>query len=128
MYEVTKSVYYREKRNFEKGKVEDGENGVVSSIETPDCSDENVELLIQQVLDFHNVKLVDVVLSKLSVKVIESSVVVKLYEMEDGSSATTDNIADWHAGVIDLYLGCYKHDIQKVERANVDLTMYGEME
>jgi predicted nucleic acid-binding protein len=79
-------------------------------------------------LDYHGVNLVDVVLSKLSVKVIDSSVVVKLYETEDGTTAGSDDLADWHAGVKDLFLGCYKHDIQKVERANVDLGMYGEMD
>lgn len=128
MYEVTKSVYYREKRNFEKGKVEAEDNGVVSTIESPECSDENIEVLVDQVLKYHNVSLVDIVLSKLSVKVIDSSVVVKLYETEDRNSATSEDFGDWHAGVKDLFLGCYKHDIQKVERANVDLGKFNEMD
>lgn len=128
MYEVTKSAYYREKRNFEKGKTEAEDNGVVSTIDSPDCSDDDVEDLVKKILDHHGINLVDVVLSKLSVKVIDSSVVVKLYETESGNTAESNEIANWHAGVVDLYLGCYKHDIQKVERANIDLSMYSEMD
>lgn len=121
MFEVTKSVFYREKRNFEKGKVEDEDNGVVKAIHTPGVADEDMEKLVSIITDHHKITSSDIIFGKASVKIIESSIIIKRYLNNESEIVSDSEIGDWEAGKIDIYLGCYKHEIQKVERARVDL-------
>jgi len=121
MFEVTKSVYYKEKRNFENGKVEDSANGKVVNIHTPGCSDDDMESLVSLVAEHHKITAADLIIGKVSAKVIDSSIVVKLYENEKGDPVSDEEIGDWHSGKMDVFLGCYKHDVQQVKRSDVDL-------
>jgi len=119
MFEVTSSVYYNEKRNFESGKVESEDNGKVKALETLVLSADTTTELAQKGVESYGVTMMDVVTNKVSVKLNGSSVVIKRYEMADGEVAGDVQLGEWQGGKIDVYLGCYKHDIQIVERADV---------
>jgi 3D (Asp-Asp-Asp) domain-containing protein len=120
MFEVTKSIYYNEKRNFKKGKVESKDNGQIKNIDTPSFSEESTDVLAEKVIMGYNISMMDVVSNKVSVKLNGSSVVIKRYEMGDGTAVTDEQLGEWQGGKIDIFLGCYKHDIQKIERADID--------
>jgi hypothetical protein len=122
MYEVAKVVFYKEQRN-NKGKVESSDNNVVSELEAPSFKDINdsIESLVSQLLTLHEVSASDVVLGKVSAKVIDSSVVIKNFEGASGKPANSKEYTAFNAGKGDLFLGCYKYDIQKVERVAVSM-------
>lgn len=119
MFEVTNSVYYNEKRNFKSGKVENEDNGKVKNIETIDFSGDSAATVAEKIVKNYGITMMDVVTNKVSVKLNGSSVVIKRYEMNDGEAVDDAQLGEWQGGKIDLFLGCYKHDIQKVERADV---------
>lgn len=121
MYEITKAVFYKEKRNVASGKVEFDQNGIISEITVPELSEEKLESLLKSTLTSHGIEVMDVILERASVKIIDSSVVVKLYENESGEQASEEELESFGKGDIDLFLGCYKYDIQKVQRENVEI-------
>lgn len=120
MFEVTNSIYYNEKRNFKKGKIESKGNGQIKHIDTPSFSEENTDVLAEKLISEYKITMMDVVSNKVSVKLNGSSVVIKRYEMADGTAVTDEQLGEWQGGKIDIFLGCYKHDIQKIERADIN--------
>ncbi len=119
MFKVVKSVYYREKRNSDGIKIDDESNGVVKDIEGDFSPMESIVEVSADILKSHGIAATDLLLNKVSAEVVGSSLVVKLYEIEDGSRAATDDLAVWKDGG-ELFLGCYKYDIQKVVMQDIN--------
>jgi hypothetical protein len=119
MFKVVKSVYYREKRNSDGIKIDDESNGVVKDIEGDFSPMESIVEVSADILESHGIAATDLLLNKVSAEVVGSSLVVKLYEIEDGSRAATDDLAVWKDGG-ELFLGCYKYDIQKVVMQDIN--------
>ena len=125
MFEVVKNIYYREKRDAKGAKVDDATNGVVRDVDNSIDSTKEISGVVDSIMKKHGISGSDVLLGTVNVKVIDSSVVVKLYEAEDGKKADRATLKKWKSGGADLFLGCYKYDIQKVVRDSVD---FGDME
>lgn len=119
MFKVVKSVYYREKRNSDGIKVDDESNGVVGDIESNFDPKENIVDVSSDILKSHNIGATDLLLNKVSAEVVGSSLVIKLYEAEDHSRATEEDLSAWKEGG-ELYLGCYKYDIQRVVMQDIN--------